>query len=186
MKVLWGESLGSVSSLIDMRNEGFVELWTKFIVVIPHLWGMKWGFLISKAVHLESCQHSLGGIENMDLKMLLFQSLPISIEVAVLYCCSLLISVSHTNIWSMIHCSPATCFLFCTTTWIIITSKYNCHTTPHIQQNRKSSNPTVRRAFFVPRILVIPVLRPLVHMFTPLPIVPTVKWCLNNVSHKVF
>ena len=34
----------------------------------------------------------------MDLKMLLFQCLPISIEVAVLYCCGLLISVSHTNI----------------------------------------------------------------------------------------
>lgn len=102
------------------------------------------------------------------------------------FCCSLLMFVFHTDLWSMIHCSPATCFLFCTTTWIIITSKYNCHTTPHIQQNRKSSNPTVRRAFFVPRILVIPVLRPLVHMFTPLPIVPTVKWCLNNVSHKVF
>jgi len=41
MKVLWGVSLGSVSSLTDIWNEGFVDLWTKFIVVIPHLWGMK-------------------------------------------------------------------------------------------------------------------------------------------------
>ena len=50
-----------------------------------------------KAVHLGlNCQHSLGGLKICF--MLLFQSLPISIEVAVLYCCILLISVSHTNI----------------------------------------------------------------------------------------
>ena len=40
MKVVWGESLGIVSSLFDVRERGLRNLGTKFIVVFPHLWGM--------------------------------------------------------------------------------------------------------------------------------------------------